>query len=196
METVVDMGSMITFTPITRRRFFSTAPQHETHMDKKVVDQAHQTLAQCSALRDIDDASELRKALASMLERMERDFADLTQETDAPASNEDLEVSRLYARAARDFSAMQAELAIVRRALSDRAHMLRTLRGIGHDIDSTKQHLTLVGAMDQALQNLLLLMQYDTMDRVEIDVLNGFQLSCGSANYGRFYFAPPKENNP
>lgn len=108
-----------------------------------------------------------------------------------PAGTEEL----LYNRTVRDFAALQVELAVVRHALSDREQMLRVLRENGHEVDSTRQHLTLVGAMDRALQHLVHLIQYDTRDRAEIDIRNGFQLASGSTNYGRFYFAPPKENS-
>jgi hypothetical protein len=148
--------------------------------------------AEASALRALDDSGEAAKRLASLLERLERHLIDLLGDTDQEQASDQ---ERLYLRAASDFAALQSQLAHVRTALSDRPGLLRVLRESGHEVDSTRQHLVLVGAMDQALQHLVHLMQYDTPDRAEIDVRQGFQLSSGSTNYGRFYFEPPKENS-
>lgn len=160
-------------------------------MTKDAVDRVREALAESSTLQAIDDTDELARRIASLLERLDRDLAALLGQSDQSANTEEL----LYARAVRDFAAMQAELSVVRNALSDRPRLLRVLRESGHDVESTSQHLSLVGAMDRSLQHLVHLMQYDTRDRAEIDIRNGFQLSCGSTNYGRFYFAPPKENS-
>ena len=52
----------------------------------------------------------------------------------------------------------------------------------GHDVENTQRHLSIMGALDQSLQHLVNLMQYDTPKRKEIDVRQGFQLYSGSVN--------------
>ena len=150
--------------------------------------------AQARKLAAIRDAGELAQALASCLARMERHLPELLAgEAGGATGGERTEEERLYARALGDFAALQENLAHVRRALSNRPMLLRVLRGFGQQVEETREHLALVGAMDQALQHLVHLMQYDTPDRAKIDVRQGFQLSSGSTNYGRMYFGPPKK---
>jgi hypothetical protein len=68
------------------------------------------------------------------------------------------------------------------------------LRGKGHDLESTKQYVALAGALDKAFQQLVNLLQFDTPDRQEIDLHDGYRISSGSATIGRLHFAPPKQD--
>lgn len=145
-----------------------------------------------AVLETVDDVGEFAKRIASLVERLGQGLAALLGHDDSVPSTPE---EALYHRAVRDFSALQSQLATVRMALSDKPRMLDVIRQSGHDVESTRQHLLLVGALDQALQHLVHLMQYDAKDRVEIDIRLGFQLSSGNVNYGRFYFAPPRENS-
>lgn len=162
-------------------------------MTKDAIAHLRQDLeTDASALQAIDDVAEFARRIASLLARLEQGLAVLARSQEGePKTLEEA----LYYRAVSDFAALQSQLAIVRSALVDQPLMLDVLRHSGHNVDSTRQHLMVVGAMDQALQHLIHLMQYDTQDRTEIDIRQGFQLSSGSMNYGRFYFAPPKENS-
>lgn len=164
-------------------------------MNKDAVDRAHRTLCAASALLAIEDADELAMRVASLLRDLERDLSALLQPRATSADSEEREQNSLYVRAVDDYSAMQSELSMVRDALSDKQGVLQMLREVGHEVESTRRHLMLVGAMDRALQHLVHLMQYDSRDRALIDIRNGFQLSSGSTNYGRFYFEPPKEKS-
>lgn len=162
-------------------------------MTRDAVDRLRLDLrTQTAVLDTVDDIGEFAQRIAALLDRLDQGLAALLSADDsAPSTPEEA----LYQRAVRDFAALQSQLATVRTALSDKPLMLNVIRQSGHDVESTRQHLVLVGAMDQALQHVVHLMQYDATHRVEIDVRQGFQLSSGSVNYGRFYFGPPKENS-
>ncbi len=68
----------------------------------------------------------------------------------------------LYYRAVSDFESLQQNLAYVRSVLGDRELLIKTLQGNGHDVENTQRHLSIMGALDQSLQHLVNLMQYDT----------------------------------
>lgn len=147
--------------------------------------------AAASALHGEHDPAAFARRLASLVERLERGSLALLKEAAAPSSPEE----RLYARALDDYASLQQQLARVRDALGDRARLLETLRRKGSDPDVLHRHIAFVQALDLSLQHLVHLMQYDIAGRHEVDIRQGFQLTSGSTNYGRFYFAPPKKNS-
>lgn len=158
-----------------------------------VMDSIREMLAAAeAALQHERDPQAFAKRLVSLISGLEqKTTALLGQDQDRALTPEE----QLYYRAVKDHQAMQEQLSLVRAVLGDRDLAVRILQRKGHELDSTQQHLALVGAMDQALQHLIHLMQYDTLDRHEVDIRQGFQLTSGSTNYGRFYFAPPKPNS-
>jgi hypothetical protein len=147
--------------------------------------------AEVTKLQANTDVGVLAQQISSLQDRLDRQLVSMLGSQAGDGSPE----ARLYTRTIQDFALLQAQLAPLRSALSDRQHFMQVLRESGHEIGSTREHLELVGTLDQALQHLVHLMQYDTPDRAEIDVRQGFQLTSGSTNYGRFYFEPPKENS-
>ena len=146
-----------------------------------------------SALSSMDgrhDARATALQLATLIERLETCVTALL-DTGAGSTVEE----RLYSRAVRDFSALQQQLAPVRRAVADKTGLIAMLKGKGRDLESTKQHMALAGALDLALQQLVNLLQYDTLERQEVDLHDGYRITSGSATLGRFYFAPPNQNS-
>jgi hypothetical protein len=147
--------------------------------------------AEVAKLQANTDVGVLAQRISSLQHRLDHHLVNML----ASETGDDSQEARLYARTVQDFASLQSQLAPLRSALSDRPHFLQVLRESGHEIGSTREHLELVGSLDQALQHIVHLMQYDTPDRAVIDVRQGFQLTSGSTNYGRFYFEPPKENS-
>jgi hypothetical protein len=162
-------------------------------MSKDTIAGIRQSLDEAaSALRVEDDPQAFARQLVLLIGRLEQGAVTLLS---VPAAATTSPEEELYYRAVGDFESLQKNLAYVRSVLSDRELLIKTLQGSGHDVENTQRHLSIIGALDQSLQDLVSLMQYDTPKRTEIDVRQGFQLSSGSVNYGRFYFAPPKENS-
>lgn len=146
-----------------------------------------------AALASIDDEHDARAIalqLATLIERLEARLVTLLDTSTGPTLEE-----RLYARTATDYAQFQQQLAPVRRAVVDRSGLVSMLRGKGHDLESTKQYIALAGILDGALQQLVNLLQYDTVERQEIDLRDGYRITSGSATVGRFYFAPPNRNS-
>lgn len=146
--------------------------------------------AALSSISDEHDARTIALQLVTLIERLEAHASTLLDSSTGPTLEE-----QLYARTARDYALLQQQLAPVRRAIADRSGLVSMLRGKGHDLESTQQYIALAGALDLALQQLVNLLQYDTLERQEIDLHDGYRISSGSATVGRFYFAPPKQNS-
>jgi hypothetical protein len=146
-----------------------------------------------SALATINDEPDARATasrLATVIERLESHLVALLDTDPGPAVEE-----QLYVRTVHDYARLQQQLAPVRRAVADRGGLVSMLKGKGHDLESTKQYIALAGALDVALQQLVNLLQYDTPQRQEIDLRDGYRITSGSATVGRFYFAPPNQNS-
>lgn len=132
-----------------------------------------------------DFARELARLAATLDRQASTLLAAQAQAGDTPEA-------ALHRRALHDHAALQSQLAQVRAPLFDRAAFEDMLRRKGDDLDCLRRSLAFTGAMDLALQHLIHLMQYDTPERHEVDIRNGFQFSSGSTQYQRFYFAPPR----
>jgi hypothetical protein len=154
----------------------------------------HQVRAELeAALASIDDehdAGTIALQLVTLIERLEARVASLLDTSAGPALEE-----QLYARTARDYAKFQQQLAPVRRAIVDKSGLVSMLQGKGHDLESTKQYIALAGILDSAFQQFVNLLQYDTLERQEIDLRDGYRITSGSATVGRFYFAPPNQNS-
>lgn len=138
-------------------------------------------------LREVDSPERFARELARLATLLDRQASTLLA---AQAEADDTPEAALHRRALQDHAALQAQLAQVRDELSDREAFIDLLRRKGDDLGCLRRSLAFTGALDMALQHLIHLMQYDTPERHEVDIRNGFQFSSGSTQYQRFYFAP------
>lgn len=146
--------------------------------------------AALASIDDAHDAQAIALQLATLIERLEARLVTLLDTSTGPTQEE-----RLYARTAGDYAQFQQQLAPIRRAIADKSGLVSMLARKGHDLESTKQYIALAGILDRALQQLVNLLQYDTVKRQEIDLRDGYRITSGSATVGRFYFAPPDRNS-
>lgn len=148
--------------------------------------------AALASIGDDDDAGAAASRLVALIERLEARLALLLDTDTGPTAAE-----HLYARTARDYVLFQQQLAPVRRAVVDKSGLISMLEGKGHDLDRTKQYITLAGSLDMAFRQFVNLLQYDSPERQEIDLREGYRITCGSATMARFHFAPPdREGDP
>lgn len=137
-------------------------------------------------LHGIGDDDAFVDALGKLAAALNQDVLALLE---AREQNGDLSSeARLWRRAINDYAALQAQLAGAQAFLFDRPLFINTLQRKGSEIASMKVGLTFSAALDQTLQHVVHLMQYDTHDRTEIDVRNGFKVGSGSAAFARSYF--------
>lgn len=90
-----------------------------------------------------------------------------------------------------DFAKRQYELAGVRALLSDRARFMHLLQSKGREIDGMKLWVELSVSLHRAFLHVIHLMQFDTQQRIEMNVQDGFQLMSGSPTYSRAYVGSP-----
>ena len=98
------------------------------------------------------------------------------------------ETCPLYDRSLADYQRLQGQFTQVRHFLFDRNLFSRTIEYKGDQLNSLDQHHEFIYALDQAVGELIHLMQYDTPDRFKVDVRQGFKFISGSTNYERICF--------
>lgn len=160
-------------------------------MNKKIADRARTAVREASARLDAEDRPE---ALATQLSELANQLEVAAVELLA-AQSDPITPSReeqLHCRTLDDYARLQQQLSSVRALLMDRSLFIDTLKKKGSELASMQVGLDFIRALDQSLQQVIHLMQYDTADRHEVDVRNGFQFSSGSMHYQRFNFAPTK----
>lgn len=126
--------------------------------------------------------------LAQLLEELDQGAIAVLRDANESETRE----AQLHSRALSDFAALSKELAQVRSQLCEKSTFIETLKHKGRNPDSMNWHLGLVVAMDQTLQHLIHLMQYDSLERGNVDIRNGFHFTSGSMHFGHTYFEPPK----
>jgi|GEM_PF-3339564 len=108
---------------------------------------------------------------------------ETSMEADGPWSEE----HSLHQRAIDDYDGLQRHLASVATTLADEGRFVWMLRNRGNDLAAARAHMATVQSLDHAISHLVHLMQFDTAERMEVDIRNGFQFTSGSMNYGRMY---------
>lgn len=126
--------------------------------------------------------------LAQLIEELDQGTIALLRDATEAESREE----QLYSRSLSDFSALSKELGHVRSRLGEKSTFIETLKHKGRNLESMNWHLGLVVAMDRTLQHLIHLMQYDSLERGNVDIRNGFHFTSGSMHFGHTYFEPPK----
>lgn len=159
-------------------------------MDRQVLqdtlDSLQAVVARMAAMPAQADALQLA-SLATRLQALALDAVGAS----APVGDAGDEQRVLHLRTLADYAALQRELAAASVHLLDGDRFATLLQRKGEDIDVLRQALALTAALDRALQHLIHLMQYDTADRYEINIRDGFEFSSGSTRYHRFHFKPP-----
>lgn len=144
--------------------------------------------AAASHLGDDMPTEALVARLAQLIEELDQRTIALLDGSSETESREE----QLYSRALSDFSALSKELAQVRWRLGEKSTFIETLKHKGRNLESMNWQLGLVVAMDRTLQHLIHLMQYDALERGNVDIRNGFHFTSGSMHFGHTYFEPPK----